>query len=293
MPYAKIQDCKLHYVEADPDNSLSATEERQGRKRACPTRDDTDDNRTPIIFLHGFTLDHRQWTRQVGFFSGEAGTDGHPYRAIALDSRGHGKSEAPATGYSRADRVEDLRQFVDRLKIVRFHLVGLSMGGTTGIGFALAHSNRLKSLTLVSSAAAGYSIGKKIINIDLVAKKHGIEAAKKRWKKMTLSFYNEDQADIARLMTEMVNDHSGTIWADEMRGKYAREEDLPRLHLIDLPTLIMCGQVDKVFHEVGEKIHKRIKNSRFISYPGVGHMINLEIPEQFNADLKAFLQVVE
>lgn len=273
MPYAQTKDCQLYYTETGSHGA-------QGRG-------------TPIIFLHGFTLDHRQWSNQVAFFSGVSRTGGGSYRAIALDSRGHGQSEAPPTGYSRADRVEDLKRFVDKLKIDRFHLVGLSMGGTTGIGFALAHADRLKSLTLVSSAAAGYSIGKKIINIDLVAKKHGIEAAKARWKKMTLSFYKEDQVDIARLMTQMVDDHSGIIWADEMRGKYAREEDLPRLHQIDLPTLIMCGQVDKVFHEVGEKIHQRIKNSQFSSYPGVGHMINLEIPEQFNADLKAFLQAVE
>lgn len=267
MPYAQIQECKLHYIEAGQGD--------------------------PIIFLHGFTLDHRQWSQQVGFFSGVDRTDGYAYRTIALDSRGHGKSDAPASGYSRAHRVEDLKQFVDMLKIDRFHLVGLSMGGTTGLGFALEHADRLKSMTLVSSAAAGYSIGKKISRLDQIAKKRGLEAAKERWMKMTLSFYKEDQAHISDLMTQMVNDHSGAIWIDERRGKYPREEDLPRLNRIDVPTLIICGQVDKVFHEVGEKIHKRIKNSRFISYPGVGHMINLETPDQFNTDLKAFLQAVE
>jgi pimeloyl-ACP methyl ester carboxylesterase len=91
----------------------------------------------------------------------------------------------------------------------------------------------------------------------------------------------------------MVNDHSGAIWKDDLRGQYPGEEDLPRLHLINLPTLIMCGVVDKVFSEVGEKLHERIGDSQFISYPGVGHMINLELPDRFNADLKAFLNSVE
>ena len=273
MPYAKLHDCQLHYVEAGTG--------------------------TPIIFLHGFTLDHRQWTRQVGFFSGDKNRDGfgtpgdHAYRAIALDSRGHGKSDAPATGYSRAHRVEDLKQFIDILGIDQFHLVGLSMGGTTGIGFAFEHADRLKSLTLVSSSAAGVNIGKKISKIDQIARTKGIEAARDRWIKMTLSFYNKAQADIAKQMTEMVTDHSGAIWIDESRGKYTREEDFPRLDQIDLPTLIMCGQIDKVFHEIGEEIHNRVKNSRFLSYSDVGHMINLEIPEQFNTDLKAFIKAVE
>jgi 2-succinyl-6-hydroxy-2,4-cyclohexadiene-1-carboxylate synthase len=166
------------------------------------------------------------------------------------------------------------------------------MGGTTGIGFALEHPERLKSLTLVSSAAAGYSIGKKISSLDRTAREKGVEAAKKRWMRMTLSYYNEDQAEIAKLMTEMVNDHTGAIWLDPMRGQYDREDDMARVNQIEMPVLLMCGQADKVFHEVGELLHERIQESKFISYPNVGHMVNLEIPTPFNGDLKLFLEAL-
>jgi len=267
MPYVETEDCRLHYVEQGEGD--------------------------PIIFLHGFTLDHRQWTDQVEFFANPDSVNGLQYRAVALDARGHGKSEAPATGYSRRHRVLDLKAFIDALGIDRFHLVGLSMGGTTGIGFALEYPGNLKSLTLVSSAAAGYSVGKKISSLDQMAKEQGIDAVKERWKRMTLSYYKPDQRHIADLMTKMVDDFSGATWKDVMRGKYPREEDLPRLHQIAIPTLIMAGEVDKIFHAVAEKLHERIAGSRFISYPKVGHMVNLEIPEQFNIDLKAFLDSVD
>ncbi len=267
MSYAQITDCRLHYTES-------------GVADAPET----------IIFLHGFTLDRRQWAEQVRFFSDPKNTNNRPYRVLALDSRAHGLSDAPESGYSRAHRVKDLLEFADILEIERFHLVGLSMGGTTGIGFALEHPKRLKSLTLVSSAAAGYSIGKKISSLDKTAREKGVEAAKKRWMRMTLSYYNEDQADIAELMTQMVNDHTGAIWLDPMRGNYPREDDLSRVSQIDMPVLLMCGQADKVFHEVGELLHERIKGSQFISYPNVGHMVNLEIPTQFSGDLKVFLE---
>ncbi|MFZ5979117.1 MAG: alpha/beta fold hydrolase, partial [Candidatus Zixiibacteriota bacterium] len=103
----------------------------------------------PVVFLHGFTLDHRMWTPQIEFF--------RPYyRLLIPDARGHGRSDAPATGYGRRDRVEDLKRFADKLKIDRFHAVGLSMGGSTSLGLALDSPERLKSMTLVSSGAAGY-----------------------------------------------------------------------------------------------------------------------------------------
>ncbi len=35
----------------------------------------------PIVLLHGFTLDHRQWTPQVEYFSKQ-------YRCIVLDEAG-------------------------------------------------------------------------------------------------------------------------------------------------------------------------------------------------------------
>jgi 3-oxoadipate enol-lactonase len=76
----------------------------------------------PVVFLHGFTLDHRMWQPQIEYFK-------ERFRVICPDARGHGKSDAPLTGYSRAHRVEDLAGLVDRLGFERFHLVGLSMGG--------------------------------------------------------------------------------------------------------------------------------------------------------------------
>ena len=108
----------------------------------------------PLVLLHGFTLDRRMWQRQVDYFSKK-------YRVIAYDSRGHGKSSCPESGYSREDRVSDLRNLTTGLKLKKFHLVGLSMGGATALGFALDYPESLLSLTLVDTAAGGYRPPKK------------------------------------------------------------------------------------------------------------------------------------
>ena len=238
---------------------------------------------TPVVFLHGFTLDRRMWYGQAEHLKGG-------FRVLLPDARGHGLSDAPSTGYSRADRVADLLSFADTLGLDRFHLVGLSMGGSTGIGFALAHPQRLLSLTLVSTGAAGYEVSKKISHLDQIARKDGIEAAMDKWKEMSLLWYREDRQEIRWLMETMINDYSGAVWLDPMRGRYPREYDLDQVNAITLPTRLIVGALDDVFVTLARQLQARIAGSSLSIYENVGHMVNLEAPERFNAEVEAFLQ---
>ncbi len=238
----------------------------------------------PIICLHGFSLDHRQWRSQASFFSDS-------YRVITPDARGHGQSDAPETGYGRANRVEDLAKLVDKLKIDRFHLVGLSMGGSTAIGYALEHQARLLSLSLVSTAAAGYNVSKKFSKLDQLARERGVDAALVKWMTWSLAWYKGRREDIGKEMSVMMDGFSGRIWSDPMRGKYPRTNDLERVHEITAPTAIFAGELDKVFVSLAGELHHRIKGSRLSIYEGTGHMLNIEAPDRFNRELAAFLEV--
>src|SRR6185436_6001246 len=54
----------------------------------------------------------------------------------------HGESEIAETGYETATRVEDIRQFLDALKISRVVLVGFSASGGEVTMFAGKHPER-------------------------------------------------------------------------------------------------------------------------------------------------------
>ena len=239
--------------------------------------------RPPVVFLHGFTLDHRMWIANATYFKND-------FRVILMDARGHGLSDSTETGYSRAHRVADLLGFLDALRLERVHLVGLSMGGATAIGFALAYEHRLASMTLVDTGAAGYSPGKKITRIDNLAKDKGIEEARQKWIDTTLIWYKKDKEHIKQLMLTMMTEHSGAVWLDPMRGKYPGEDDLSRVNRITVPTKIFVGEKDRIFLPLAQKLHERITNSSLSIYDGVGHMLNLEEPVRFNEELKVFLE---
>ena len=237
---------------------------------------------TSIVFLHGFTLDHRMWRDDARYFR-------QWYRVLVLDFKGHGKSDAPESGYSRAHRVEDVLGFMDAVGLRKVHLVGLSMGGTTALGFALKYPERLASLTLVGTSAAGFDPGPRISHLDKLDKEQGPEEAKKKWTEVALMWYKKDLEPVRDLIKQMIEDHGGAFWRDPMRGKYPRENDVAVVDQVRTRTLIQIGELDRIFLPLSRRLHELIAGSELIVYEKTGHVVNLEIPERFRSDLKAFL----
>lgn len=236
----------------------------------------------PLVFLHGFTLDRRMWYGQAEFFKTH-------YRVVIVDALGHGLSDTHPHRYGRFERVEDLLAFADALGLKKMHLVGLSMGGSTAIGFALQHQERLLSLSLISTGASGYNIGKKYEKFDRMAREQSLETARAAWKDMTLSWFTGERAHARELVGQMIDEHSGAVWTDPMRGRYRTQVDLEHVHRISVPTCIVAGELDKVFVPLAEDLHERITGSRLVVLPDLGHLLNLEDPTTFNNHLDAFL----
>jgi pimeloyl-ACP methyl ester carboxylesterase len=86
----------------------------------------------------------------------------------------------------------------------------------------------------------------------------------------------------------MDNPPQGFVGALEaMKQRPDSTGDLVR---IDVPTLVIVGEQDGVTPpEAARKIHEHVGGSRLVVLPDVGHLSNLEAPEQFNAALKEFL----
>lgn len=241
---------------------------------------------TPVIFLHGFTLDLRMWARQVEHFSKN-------YKTFAYDSRGHGQSDCPASGYSRDDRVSDLYRLARYLKLGKFHLVGLSMGGATALGYALDHPDDLLSLTLVDSAAGGYKPPSKYQDLRQVAVEQGVEEAKRRWMKSTLFYFLNRNESLKEELREMMKGHCGQLWLDHKRGKYKDRDDVSLSAHLKIPTMIFVGEKDRFFLPLAKTLHENIENSELDIVAGVGHMLNMEAPQRFNMRLEQFLNRVE
>jgi len=101
---------------------------------------------SPVLLVHGFTWNLDASWVDTGILPKLVASG---FRVIALDLRGHGKSEWPleASEYGR-EMVEDMRRLLDHLSIERAHIVGYSMGGTMTATFGSLYPNRTLSLML-------------------------------------------------------------------------------------------------------------------------------------------------
>ena len=91
-----------------------------------------------IVFLHGYTGSSGDWMNQMPVLASK-------YKVIAMDHRGHGKSDAPSReeDCSLETFVADVRHIMNHLGIERCCLVGHSLGGFISLEFALKYSPML------------------------------------------------------------------------------------------------------------------------------------------------------
>lgn len=101
----------------------------------------------PIVLIHGFASTHAvnwvfpQWVKTL---------TGAGRRVIALDNRGHGRSEKlyDPEAYALPVMAEDVRNLLDHLAIAQADIMGYSMGARIAAFLATAHKERVRNLVL-------------------------------------------------------------------------------------------------------------------------------------------------
>jgi pimeloyl-ACP methyl ester carboxylesterase len=102
----------------------------------------------PVVLVHGFTADiERAWI-DTGVLPALA----REYRAIALDLRGHGKSDKPHEASAYDHVATDVIALLDHLGIEQAHLVGYSLGGIIAAKLLTTHPQRFGSAVLGAAA---------------------------------------------------------------------------------------------------------------------------------------------
>lgn len=99
----------------------------------------------PVVLIHSFGGDTTHWAAQLQRLRTAR-------RAVAIDLRGHGESDAPAAlDYAVESLATDIEAVVNALELEPFVLVGHSMGGSAASEYAGAHPERVAGLMLVGT----------------------------------------------------------------------------------------------------------------------------------------------
>lgn len=107
--------------------------------------DDGGQGGLPVVFVHAFGGNTTHWTAELGRLRDHR-------RAVAIDLRGHGESDAPETNdYAVESFAADIEAAVDALELEAFVLIGHSMGGAAAAAYAGSHPDRVAGLMLVGT----------------------------------------------------------------------------------------------------------------------------------------------
>jgi len=229
-----------------------------------------------VLFLHGIGGNRHSWDGQLELFSSR-------FKAAAWDARGYGESEDYAGPLDFKVFSRDVLRVLDFFRVDKAHLVGLSMGGRIARNFALAHPERLKSLTLANTSP-GFGALPPEKRREFVEQRRTLdpEAQAKR-----LLGPGAPPAAYERLLAGLRAVHREsylkTVEASAVQDIAASLEE------IRVPTLVLIGSRDPLYPpQIGKDMARRIPGAKLVELD-CGHLSNLETPARFNAAVLEFL----
>lgn len=241
----------------------------------------------PLVLVHGLGSSTLDWEYQIPELAAH-------YRVIALDVRGHGRSDKPHERYNMATFADDVASLIEHCQLGPVHLVGISMGGMIGFQLAVDRPELLASLTIINS---GPEVKAKSANDYLqIAKRWSLsrllslETIGKALGK--LLFPKPEQADLRAKIEQRwpQNDKRAYLSSlDAIIGWGVRE----RISRITCPTLVISGDRDYTTVAQKQTYVDQLSNARLVVIEDSRHATPMDQPQRFNSCLLEFLNEVE
>jgi pimeloyl-ACP methyl ester carboxylesterase len=238
-------------------------------------------NGRPILFLHGWPDSWFSFSRVLAVLPDDV-------RSIAVDQRGYGDSERPASGYSIPELADDAIALLDALDISRATLVGHSFGSFVARQAALTHPERVANLVLIGT---GFSASNAVIR-DLQG------ALRDLPDPIPVEFARDFQSSTVyrplpeeffeRLIEESLK-LPPRLWR-LLIDRLVDYDDTRNLTRIEAPTHLLWGERDALYSRAEQDAFLgALPGARLSIYDETGHCPNWEQPERVAADIVAFL----
>ncbi len=256
--YIDVQDITIHYLEWGNPKSPD------------------------LIMVHGWTNLSQSWAEIAAALEND-------YHIIAPDNRGHGKSDKPGTGYRLQDFVQDTKELIETLDLIRPTYIGHSWGSNIGTILAANHPEIISKAFLedpvywkfISSFVTSLPIGlarltKPESQIRSEAKLNGLT------EEETVSEVFRHHHFSGNALTHLLQDNRN--WALDCENYLRR---------ISIPTLVLVGNNELGGAIIPEErnyfLHITSDSVTFKLWEDTGHGMHSAQPERFIDELRDFI----
>ncbi|MEM8878491.1 MAG: alpha/beta hydrolase [Pseudomonadota bacterium] len=228
-----------------------------------------------VLLIHGFASNMQVNWIGTGWFDAlyEVG-----YRVIAIDNRGHGKSEKiyDKAQYGAPIMAEDARGLLDHLDLPHAHVMGYSMGARISAFLAMTHPARVRSVVF---GGLGINMVRGVGGSDAIAaalEAGSVEAVDDENARMFRQFAERTGGDLVALAT--------CIRSARVKIK---EEALAAL---DVPVLVTVGTDDGIAGDP-QLLADIIPGARAFSIPQRDHNRAVGAPPYKTAVLNFYAEI--
>jgi pimeloyl-ACP methyl ester carboxylesterase len=233
----------------------------------------------PMLLIQGMSATHLAWGEEF-----RAGLE-PSFETIVFDNRGMGGSGRAELPFTVADMADDTLALLDALEIERAHVVGISMGGTIAQELALAHPERVRTLTLGATFCGGPEttlMAPEDLQMLGAAYASGdpVLVLRAMWEINISPGFREDDSrfEAFREMGSQLPAPRPVVM-QQMRA-CAEHDTSARLHELSMPTLVVHGTADRLIKASNGELIARLIPAPIELLDGVGHMFWWEQPER-------------
>ena len=222
------------------------------------------------------------WEPQINFFKNK-------FRVITPDLPGFGKSNKVKSHKSIKSIADLLLENLKKKKIIKFNLLGHSMGGMIAQEMAKKEGHKISKLICYSTGPLGEMPGRfeTIDESRKNLKKIGLEQMTKKIVKTW--FVKGEEAEYFNICLE-AGKQTSIKAVDNALTAFKNWNGVDTLKNIKNETLIIWGDKDKSYDiEQITSLKKNILNSSLIIFKGCSHNVHLEKNEEFNRKIQDFL----
>lgn len=237
----------------------------------------------PLVFLHGLGGSWRDWEPQLDTLADQ-------YRCIAVDHRGHGRSERSGGAYSIELFADDAAGVLDALGLDHAYVVGLSMGGMIAQSLALNHPHLVDAVVFADTAARTDPAMAELLGAasDMV-RAQGLESTITMYETVTWAPSTiAERPEVVRDFRRESGGNDPECFAKSMKA-IAGLDHIDRLSGLKAPSLVIWGEHDGLTpREHTDTLVAAIGNTDLVVIEGAAHMTNIEAPDAFNRAITTF-----
>ncbi|MEP6758062.1 MAG: alpha/beta hydrolase [Actinomycetota bacterium] len=230
-----------------------------------------------LVLIHAFPLDARMWEGQ------RLGT-----RTVAPDLPGFGMAPAAGSTMTMAAAATRCIEAADGAGLDRFVVCGLSMGGYVAFELWRTAHARVAGLVLANTRSGADAPDAAQGRRDLAAR---LRAQGNVLAVTPPPLLAEDAPEqLQERVKGWIGDQSPDAIAAAALGMAARVDSTPDLASIDVPTLVITADGDRLIPaDVSAPMAAAIPGAKLEILTGVGHLTNIEAPALFTQLLRSHL----